>query len=84
MTIDTKFNIGEIVLIKDIKRNGIILEMFVNEYGVQYRVRYCDNSTFSNVTLFEKELSNEIQVIGSFTNNINPFNISMSTSNSVK
>ena len=57
MTITTKFDIGQRVRISELDRSGVVTEIYYNEFGVQYRVRYFDNAAPQTVTFYERELS---------------------------
>ena len=63
MTINTKFSIGQKVRIGELGRSGVVIEIYVNEFGTQYRVRYFDNSKPETVTFFERELAADPQTV---------------------
>ena len=63
MTINTKFSIGQKVRIGELDRTGTVTEIFVNEFGTQYRVRYFDNASPQTVTFFERELAADPQTV---------------------
>jgi len=56
MQIETRFSLGQMVTIKELDRPGKILSITVNQIGVTYNVRYCDQAEFKNASLFEEEL----------------------------
>lgn len=59
MQINTKFDFKQKVKIPELGRCGIVIEIFINEWGSQYRVRYFDNGEGKTVTFFEEELAKE-------------------------
>lgn len=56
MTIETKFAFGQEVFITQLNRTGRVLEIYCNEWGQQYRIRYFDNASPQTITFFENEL----------------------------
>jgi len=54
--IETKYNLAQKIWIPEIERPGIITEIFIDTFGVQYRIRYFTNSEAKTVVFFESEL----------------------------
>lgn len=56
MTITTRFSIGDSVRIVELRREGTVAEIYINDFGTQFRVRYFDNCSPQMVTFFDREL----------------------------
>lgn len=56
MTIEYKFSIGQKVWIKELEHIGVVLSVWSARRGNEIQVRYCLNSKFEEVYLFEHEL----------------------------
>ena len=50
------FNLGDLVIIKEVQRPGKIEALMIDFLGVQYRVAYWDNSDRRTVWLHAEEL----------------------------
>jgi len=53
---DFVFNLRDKVTIKELKRDGRIISIWVTEAGIKYETRYFDNAEIKNVYFFEDEL----------------------------
>lgn len=56
MTITTKFDIGERVLITDLERFGMIKSIFYGNSGVSYFIRYFNGTEHQEIYFFEEEI----------------------------
>ncbi len=56
MKIETKFDLGEKVQIKELNRHGKIKAIYINRTAITYSVRYFDNAKAEEIYFDEDEL----------------------------
>jgi hypothetical protein len=56
MTIETKYNLGNRVRIKELNRDGTVLGFCIDADGLTYRTRYFDGGKPEIVYFLDKEL----------------------------
>lgn len=58
MTIETKYQLGDRVIIKEVQRPGRVEAIQMDGLGLMYRVCYWDNSKRESTWLYADELEN--------------------------
>lgn len=54
--IEFKFNIDDIVQIKELNCSGRVISLFIGRRGIEYQVRYISPTEYKEVYFFEEDL----------------------------
>jgi len=56
MKIETKYDLSQKIWIPELERPGIIIEIYFDSFGLQYKVRYFNNGEVKTVCFLQAEL----------------------------